>query len=105
MLFLHDHHVSSNLAVKIYKAYGENAMVVVKENPYQLEQDIYGVGFKTADRIAQNLGLPQDHPARIEAGVVYAINEMVNEGHVYSPQNQLSERAEALLEVEKESDL
>jgi exodeoxyribonuclease V alpha subunit len=99
MLFLHDHHVTTNLAVKIYKAYGENALAVVKENPYQLEQDIYGVGFKTADRIAQNLGLPQDHPARIEAGVVYAINEMVNEGHVYSPQNQLSERAVALLEV------
>jgi exodeoxyribonuclease V alpha subunit len=102
MLFLHEHHVSTNLAVKIYKAYGEDSLNVVKENPYQLEQDIYGVGFKTADRIAQNLGLPYDHPARIEAGVVFAINEMVNEGHVYTPLNQLAERAEALLEVKPE---
>jgi exodeoxyribonuclease V alpha subunit len=100
MLFLHGHHVSTNLAVKIYKAYGENSLNVVRENPYQLEQDIYGVGFKTADRIAQNLGLPYDHPARIEAGVVYAINETINEGNVYIPVNQLAERAEALLDVD-----
>lgn len=102
MLFLHGHQVSTNLAVKIYKTYGENSLEVIKENPYQLEQDIYGVGFKTADRIAQNLGLPYDHPARIEAGVVYAINEMVNEGHVYSPLNQLAEHAESLLAVDKD---
>jgi exodeoxyribonuclease V alpha subunit len=101
MLFLHEHQVTTNLAVKIYKTYGEKSLNVVKENPYQLEQDIYGVGFKTADRIAQNLGLPADHPARIEAGIVFAINEMVNEGHVYTPLNQLADRAEALLEVEK----
>jgi exodeoxyribonuclease V alpha subunit len=101
MLFLHEHQVSTNLAVKIYKAYGDNSISVVKENPYQLEQDIYGVGFKTADRIAQNLGLPSDHPARIEAGIVYIINEMVNEGHVYSPLDQLADRAEALLEVDR----
>jgi len=102
MLFLHEHQVSTNLAVKIYKAYGDNSLAVVRENPYQLEQDIHGVGFKTADRIAQNLGLPTDHPARIEAGVIYAINEMVNEGHVYSPMGQLVERAEGLLELEKD---
>jgi exodeoxyribonuclease V alpha subunit len=102
MLFLHEHKVSTNLAVKIYKAYGDSSLAVVNENPYQLEQDIYGVGFKTADRIAQNLGLPFDHPARIEAGVVYAINEMVNEGHVYTPLDQLTDRALALLEVEKD---
>jgi exodeoxyribonuclease V alpha subunit len=102
MLFLHEHQVSTNLAVKIYKAYGEQSIDVVKHNPYQLEQDIYGIGFKTADKIAQKLGLPYDHPARIEAGVVFAINEMVNDGHVYTPITQLSERAEGLLEVEKD---
>jgi len=101
MLFLHGHQVSTNLAVKIYKAYGDSSLDVVRENPYQLEQDIYGVGFKTADRIAQNLGLPHDHPARIEAGVVFAINEMINEGHVYTPLMQLSARAEDLLEVDE----
>ncbi|HOR18326.1 MAG TPA: ATP-dependent RecD-like DNA helicase [Brevefilum sp.] len=100
MLFLHEHQVSTNLAVKIYKTYGDNALNVVRENPYQLEQDIYGVGFKTADQIAQNLGLPADHPARVETGIIYLIKEMINEGHVFTPQNQLSERAQALLNVD-----
>lgn len=101
MLFLHEHQISSNLAVKIYKTYGEQSLNVVRDNPYQLEEDIYGIGFKTADKIAQNLGLPQDHPSRIEAGVVYAINEMINEGHVYSPEEQVLSRSEDLLTVER----
>jgi exodeoxyribonuclease V alpha subunit len=99
MLFLHGHGVSTNLAVKIYKTYGEQSLDVLKENPYQLEEDIYGVGFKTADKLAQDLGLPQDHPSRIEAGIVYAINESLNEGHVYLPVNLLTRRASELLEV------
>ena len=85
MLFLHSHGVSTNLAIKIYKQYGDEALEVVKTDPYRLARDIYGVGFKTADRIAQALGLPTDHPSRIEAGVVYALNEMTDDGHVYSP--------------------
>jgi exodeoxyribonuclease V alpha subunit len=68
MVFLHSHGVSTNLAVKIYKTYGDASLETVQKNPYQLERDIYGVGFKTADRIAQALGLPPDHPSRIEAG-------------------------------------
>jgi exodeoxyribonuclease V alpha subunit len=99
MVFLHGHGVSTNLAVKIYKTYGDDALKVVQENPYQLERDIYGVGFKTADRIAQALGLPADHPARIEAGVVFALNETINEGHVYIPKEALTSRAVELLEV------
>ncbi len=102
MLFLHSHKISTNLAVKIYKAYGDSALEVVRENPYQLEQDIYGIGFKTADRIAQNLGLPADHPSRIEAGIVYALNEMVNDGHVYAPEGNLERRAIELLDVDKD---
>lgn len=101
MLFLHDHKISSNLAVKIYKTYGDQAIETVKNNPYQLEQDIYGIGFKTADRIGQNLGLSYDHPARIDAGVIYAINESINEGNVYIPQTNLSTRAQELLGVDK----
>ena len=99
MLFLHSHGVSSNLAVKIYKTYGDTALQTVQENPYQLERDIYGVGFKTADRIAQALGLAPDHPSRIEAGIVFALNEMVNDGHVYAPRETLIERAAELLGV------
>jgi exodeoxyribonuclease V alpha subunit len=99
MLFLHSHGVSTNLAIKIYKQYGDQSLSIVQSDPYRLARDIFGVGFKTADRIAQALGLPTDHPSRIEAGVVFALNEMTGEGHVYSPQPELVERSVALLEV------
>ncbi|MFO7583895.1 MAG: ATP-dependent RecD-like DNA helicase [Anaerolineales bacterium] len=99
MVFLHSHGVSTNLAVKIYKTYGEAALETVQKNPYQLERDIYGVGFKTADRIAQALGLPPEHPARVEAGVVFALNELINDGNVYAPREMLAKRAVELLGV------
>jgi exodeoxyribonuclease V alpha subunit len=102
MLFLHSHGVSTNLAVKIFKQYGEQSLEVVRSDPYRLARDIYGVGFKTADRIAQALGLPPDHPSRVEAGLVYTLNEMSDDGHVYAPQTELGERAARLLEVDAE---
>ncbi|MGW8250848.1 MAG: helix-hairpin-helix domain-containing protein, partial [Anaerolineales bacterium] len=73
MLFLHGYGVTTNLAIKIYKQYGDEAMQVVREDPYRLARDIYGVGFKTADNLARSLGLPAEHPSRIEAGLVYAL--------------------------------
>jgi exodeoxyribonuclease V alpha subunit len=100
MLFLHGHGVSTNLAIKIYKQYGQMALSVVQSDPYRLARDIHGIGFKTADRIAQALGLPADHPSRIEAGIVFALNEMSNEGHVYSPREVLLQKAAELLEVD-----
>src|SRR6266498_1941516 len=102
MVFLHGHGVSTNLAVKIYKQYGDAALETVQKNPYQLERDIYGVGFKTADRIARALGLPAEHPSRIEAGIVFALNEMIDDGHVYAPKDLLTQRATELLEVPAE---
>ena len=102
MIFLHSHGIGTNLAVKIYKTYGDKALQIVQENPYQLERDIYGVGFKTADRIAQALGLAPEHPSRIEAGIVFALNELVNDGHVYAPQKLLAQRAVELLSVSPE---
>ncbi len=99
MLFLHGHGISTNLAIKIYKTYGDSALETVQTNPYQLERDIYGIGFKTADNIAQALGLTKEHPSRIEAGLVFALNETINNGHVYSPREQLSQRAAEILEV------
>jgi exodeoxyribonuclease V alpha subunit len=99
MVFLHSHGVSTNLAVKIYKTYGDQSLEIVQKNPYQLERDIYGVGFKTADKIARALGLPVDHPSRIEAGIVFALNETINEGHVFVPRESLGTRAIELLEV------
>jgi exodeoxyribonuclease V alpha subunit len=98
MLYLHSQGVSTGLAVKIYKQYGEAALEVVRTDPYRLARDIRGVGFKTADRLAQSLGLPKDHPARLEAGLVYALNEMTDEGHVYAPRRVLEERAAGLLD-------
>ena len=102
MVFLHGHGVSTNLAVKIYKTYGDAALETVQKNPYQLERDIYGVGFKTADRIAQAMGLPPEHPSRVEAGIVFALNEMIDEGHVYVPREALAGRAIELLGVAPE---
>ena len=97
MLFLHSHEISTNLAIKIYKEYGDQSLGVVQSDPYRMARDIFGVGFKTADRIAQSMGLPQDHPSRVEAGLVYALNGMVDEGHVYVPREVLSEAALDLL--------
>jgi exodeoxyribonuclease V alpha subunit len=102
MVFLHGHGVSTNLAIKIFKTYGEKSLETVQKNPYQLERDIFGVGFKTADRLAQALGLPVDHPSRVEAGIVFALNEMIDEGHVYVPQELLGQRALELLNVAPE---
>ncbi len=99
MVFLHGHGISSNLAVKIYKTYGDKAIETIRDNPYQLERDIFGIGFKTADRIAQALGLAPEHPARIEAGLVFALNELINDGNVYAPLELLSQRALELLAV------
>jgi exodeoxyribonuclease V alpha subunit len=99
MVFLHGHGVSTNLAVKIYKTYGDQSLQIVQQNPYQLERDIYGVGFKTADRIARALGLPLEHPSRIEAGIIFALNETIGEGHVFIPRETLAERAVELLEA------
>jgi exodeoxyribonuclease V alpha subunit len=102
MIFLHGHQITTNLAVKIFKTYGNDSLKVVKQNPYQLERDIFGVGFKTADRIARNLGLPKEHPSRIEAGNVFVLNDLVQEGHVYLPAAELIDRACSLLEVPSE---
>jgi len=103
MLFLHGHGVSTNLAIKIYKTYGDASLETVQSNPYQLARDIYGVGFKTADRIAQALGLALDHPTRIDAGVLYALNEMNDDGHVFAEREALIVRAAELLMVDAAS--
>ena len=102
MVFLHGPGVSTNLAVKIFKTYGDKSLETVQQNPYQLERDIHGVGFKTADRIARALGLPVDHPSRVEAGIVFAWHEKIDEGHVYVPKELLGQHAIELLEVSPE---
>ncbi len=99
MIFLQGHGVSTSLAVKIYKQYGNMAEQIVANDPYRLARDIYGIGFKTADKIARQLGLPPDAPSRVEAGVAYALGELSDEGHVYSPVESLTTASAELLEV------
>jgi exodeoxyribonuclease V alpha subunit len=100
MLYLHSHGVSTNLAIKIYKQYGDQALATVQQDPYQLARDIYGVGFKTADKLAQDMGLPPEHPSRLEAGLVYVLDRHSESGNVYSPRQQLLEGAVELLGVD-----
>ena len=102
MLFLQSHGVTTGLAVKIYKAYGDDALRVVQEDPYRLARDIWGVGFKTADKIARALGLPPDAPSRVQAGVAHALGQLAGEGHVYAPEPDLVSEATKLLEVPPE---
>ncbi len=100
MIFLQGHGVSSAYAAKIFKTYGKSSIAVVRENPYQLARDIYGIGFKTADRIAQAIGIEKDSPLRAEAGVIHVLNELAEEGHVYYPSDRLVKESIAILEVE-----
>ncbi len=99
MIFLQGHGVRPSWAVKIYKTFGDASVQVVRDDPYRLAREIKGIGFKTADQIAQNLGLPADSPKRIAAGVAYALGEMADQGHVYAPQGQLIAKAAKMLEV------
>ncbi len=99
MLFLQAHDVSTGLAVKIYKAYGDAALGVVRTDPYQLEKDIYGIGFETADKIARKLGLDPDAPTRLQAGLRYTLSRFSDDGHCFAPRRALIDEAARLLEV------
>jgi exodeoxyribonuclease V alpha subunit len=102
MLFLQTHGVSSGYATKIFKQYGNESINVVQENPYRLAHDIFGIGFITADRIAQKLGFDKNSLLRAEAGILYVLHQLSDEGHVYYPQSPLIEEAIEILEVEPE---
>jgi len=101
MVFLQGHEVSPAYAVKIFKVYGDKAISTVKENPYRLALDISGIGFKTADKIARSMGIDPNSQIRAEAGIIHVLSELVDEGHVYYPYEELKEKAAALLEVDK----
>lgn len=102
MIFLHSHGVGSGFAARIFREYGNNSITVVRKNPYRLAMDIHGIGFNTADRIAKKLGFENNDPARAEAGVLYVMNNLAEEGHVYYPYALLMEKAMETLEVEKD---
>jgi exodeoxyribonuclease V alpha subunit len=100
MLFLQSHNISTGLAVRIYKQYGDDALAVVQSDPYRLARDVYGIGFITADKIARELGIAHDAPERVAAGVAYTLSQAADDGSVYLPAGELSRRACELLEVQ-----
>lgn len=99
MVFLQTYGVSPGYAQKIFKIYGQQAIQIVKENPYRLAKDIQGIGFKSADIIAQKLGIAKDSPERIDAGIEFALSTLSNDGHVCYPVKEFLKEAEKLLEV------
>lgn len=103
MLFLQEHEVSSSFAAKIYKQYGNESIAVMKENPYKLADDIWGIGFKTADQIAEKLGFNKESYVRLRSGLMYTLSELSNDGHVYAQKQQLIDKASELLEASSET--
>ncbi|MGD8472188.1 MAG: ATP-dependent RecD-like DNA helicase [Desulfobacterales bacterium] len=99
MIFLQSHGVSSAYASKIFKRYGDRSIAVVKQNPYRLATDIFGIGFLKADSIAKELGFSNDSEVRVEAGVVYTLHQLSEDGHVYFPYQPLIQRCREILGV------
>ena len=101
MIFLQGYGISPAYAVKIYRQYGRDSIQVVRDNPYRLAMDVFGIGFVTADRIAEKLGIPKDSQARIEAGILYVLQGLADDGHVYYPYGELVQKCSSILEIEE----
>jgi len=102
MIFLQSHGVSSGYAAKIFKQYGNDAITIVQDNPYRLATDIFGIGFLTADRIAEKLGFAKDSALRAECGILHVLHEMADEGHVYYPYEPLIAKCKEILDIDRE---
>jgi exodeoxyribonuclease V alpha subunit len=100
MIFLQSVGVSTSLAVRIYKNYGDTSITVVRNEPYRLAADVWGIGFLTADRIAQAVGIPHDSPQRVKAGLQYALSQSADQGHCFLPEEKLISDAVKLLAVD-----
>jgi exodeoxyribonuclease V alpha subunit len=101
MVFLSGVGVSTSLAVRIYKAYADDSISVVRSEPYRLASEVWGMGFKTADTIAQAVGIPHDSPERIKAGLQYTLSEASDNGHCYLPESDLIREAAKILQVDQ----
>ncbi len=101
MIFLQSYDVSTSYAVKIYRTYGDDSVRLVKENPYRLADDIWGIGFKTADGIAEKMGYDPDSYVRCRSGILFVLNQLSGEGHCYARREQLLQAALELLGVEE----
>jgi exodeoxyribonuclease V alpha subunit len=102
MVFLSGIGVSTSLAVRIYKAYADDSISVVRSEPYRLASEVWGIGFKTADTIAQAVGIPHDSPERIKAGLQHTLSQAADNGHCYLPEPDLIREATKILEVDQE---
>lgn len=100
MVFLQGVEVSTSIAVRIYKKYGDASISVVKNQPYRLAADVWGIGFLTADRIARAVGIPHDSPDRVKAGLRYALSQAADQGHCYLPEERLIADTVKLLQVD-----
>ncbi|MEE3420268.1 MAG: AAA family ATPase [Lachnospiraceae bacterium] len=100
MLFLQSHDVSTSQATRIYKTYGSESIKIMQENPYRLADDVWGIGFKTADQIAEKMGFGHEKYARLRSGIVYTLNKLSEEGHCYATRDQLMETGAELLGVD-----
>lgn len=103
MIFLRGHGVSPSYAQKIFKKYGDSSIEKVRSNPYQLAKEIHGIGFKTADAIAQGLGIPMDSAARLGAGIEHALWELSSDGHVCYPLKELIPTVQEMLQASPEA--
>ena len=99
MVYLQQYDITVNHGIKIYKKYGNDTIRVINENPYRLSEDIYGIGFKTADDIANKMGVSLDSPYRVQAGLKFVIMEFAGEGHCYVPKDELLIKSSRLLKV------
>ncbi|MDH6226904.1 MULTISPECIES: ATP-dependent RecD-like DNA helicase [Streptomyces] len=100
MLFLQTVEVSTSIAVRIYKKYGDASISVVRNQPYRLAADVWGIGFLTADKIAQSVGIPHDSPERVKAGLQYALSQSADQGNCFLPEERLIADAVKLLQVD-----
>ena len=101
MLFLAEHGISSGRAVRIYRIYGQESIAKIKENPYQLADDIRGIGFKTADELAAKLGIDRNSPYRARAAVQYSLQELASQGHVGCPEPGVVDHTTKLVEIDQ----
>ena len=102
MVFLSDVGVSTSLAVRIYKRYADRSISVVRSEPYRLASEVWGIGFKSADTIAQAVGIPHDSPQRIKAGLQYTLSQAAENGHCYLPEPDVIREAAKILQVDQE---
>lgn len=102
MVFLHGKGISTAMAIKIYKKYGDNAVPIITENPYRLAGEVWGVGFLTADKIAQNLGVSPEDPRRIAAGILFVLSTATGQGHLYVEHQKLYEKSLEVLQLTTE---